>query len=270
MKKKQIGLTSALIVVGILTVFPFYLTVVNSLKYNLQMIESIWFFDWPLHPDNYATAFWEIWQGIINSVLYTAAILAVTVVISSLAGFAFARYEFPGKDIFYFGIIMFLMIPGFVTLVPQFMLVKGMGLINTRMGLILPVIATASVMPVMFFRNAFEGLPRELFEAAQVEGAGDLRIFISIAVPLTKAMFGTVSIMTGLTAWNNYIWPLVTASDRKIMPVILQLQYISQNAREGMGPVLAGYVIASVPIIILFTFATRPFIQGITAGAVKA
>ena len=128
------------------------------------------------------------------------------------------------------------------------MLVKDMQLLNTRAGLILPVIATASVMPVMFFRNYFEGLPRELFEAARVEGAGDLRVFISIVVPLSKSMFGTVAIMTGLMAWNNYIWPLVAANDR---------------------PVLAGYVIASVPIVILFMAATKPFIQGVTAGAVK-
>lgn len=269
MRKKQAGLIIALIVMGLFTIFPFYLTIVNSLKYNLQMIESIWFFDIPLHFDNYANAIKEIWGGILNSIFYTLAILAVTLVISSFAGYSFSVFHYPGKDILYFAIIMFLMIPGFVTLIPQFMLIKDMRLLNTRAGLILPVIATTSVMPVMFFRNYFEGLPKELFEAARVEDAGDLKIFLSIVVPLSKSIFGTVAIMTGLTAWNNYIWPLVAANDRKIMPVILQLQYISQNAKEGMGPVLAGYVIASVPIVILFTVATKPFIQGVTAGAVK-
>lgn len=270
MKKNQVVLLIFLSILGILTVFPFYLTIVNSLKHNLQMIESIWFFDLPMHFSNYLIAIKEIWQGLFNSVFYTLAILAVTMVISSLAAYAFARFDFPGKTFFYFGIIIFLMIPGFVTLIPQFMLVKNMGMINTRLGLILPVIATSAVMPVMFFRTSFEGLPKELFEAAKVEGAGDFHIFVRIVVPLSKAMFGTVAIMVGLRAWNNYIWPLVSVSDRKIMPVILQLQYISENAREGMGPVLAGYIIASVPMILLFSIATRPFIQGITAGAVKA
>ena len=270
MKKNQVGLIIGLSVLGVLTIFPFYLTIVNSLKHNLQIIESIWFFDLPLHFDNYLIAVKEIWQGLINSVFYTLIILFVTLVISSMAAYAFARFNFPGKTFFYFAIIIFLMIPGFVTLVPQFMLILDMKLINTRLGLILPVIATASVMPVMFFRTSFEALPNELFEAAKVEGASDLKVFSNIVVPLAKPMFGTVAIMVGLRAWNNYIWPLVSVSDRKIMPVILQLQYISENAKEGMGPVLAGYIVASVPIILLFIVATKPFIQGITAGAVKA
>ena len=171
MKKKQIGLIIALAFLGILTVFPFYLTIVNSLKYNLQIIESIWFFDMPLHFDNYVRAAKEIMGGIFNSILYTAVILMATLLISSLAGYSFGVFNYPGRDVLYFAVIMFLMIPGFVTLIPQFMLVKDMQLLNTRAGLILPVIATASVMPVMFFRNYFEGLPRELFEAARVEGA---------------------------------------------------------------------------------------------------
>lgn len=270
MKKKQVVLILFLAILGVLTVFPFYLTIVNSLKHNLQIIDSIWFFDLPLHFGNYIIAIKEIWQGLFNSILYTLVILAVTLVISSLAAYAFARFNFPGKTVFYFAIIIFLMIPGFVTLIPQFMLVKNMGMINTRLGLILPVIATSAVMPVMFFRTSFEGLPGELFEAAKVEGAGDFHIFTRIVVPLSRAMFGTVAIMVGLRAWNNYIWPLVSVSNRKIMPVILQLQYISENAREGMGPVLAGYVVASIPMIALFAVATKPFIQGITAGAVKA
>ena len=270
MKKRQTGLIVLLSVLGVLTIFPFYLTIVNSLKHKLQIIESIWFFDLPLHFDNYVRAGREIWRGMLNSVFYTTAILAVTMVISSFAGYAFARFSFPGKTVCYFGIIMFLMIPGFVTLIPQFMLVKRMGILGTRAGLILPVIATSSVMPVMFFRTHFEGIPGELFEAAKVEGAGDVKIFTNIVVPLSKAMFGTVAIMVGLRAWNNYIWPLVSVSDRKLMPVILELKFISENAKEGMGPVLAGYVIASIPMILLFALATKPFIQGITAGAVKA
>ena len=268
--KKQPVLLFIMIIVGFLTIFPFYLTIVNSLKYNLQITESIWFFDLPLHFNNYNLAFQEIWTGLINSIIITAGIIVGSLVISSLAAYSFARFDFPGKHLLYFGIIMFLMIPGFLTLLPQFLLVKDMGMINHYSGLTLPVIATASVMPVMFFRNYFEGLPDGLFEAAQIEGAGEFRIFVSIALPLSKSMIGTVAIMTGLQGWNNYIWPLIAATDRKIMPVVLMLQMISVNPLEGMGPRLAGYVIASIPLILLFAVATKPFIQGITAGAIKA
>ena len=96
MKKRQTGLIVLLSVLGVLTIFPFYLTIVNSLKHNLQIIESIWFFDLPLHFDNYVRAGREIWRGMLNSVFYTTAILAVTMVISSFAGYAFARFSFPG------------------------------------------------------------------------------------------------------------------------------------------------------------------------------
>lgn len=269
-KKHQVGLFIALVVLGVLTLFPFYLTIVNSLKHNLQMIQSIWFFDIPMHFSNYAMAFKEIWRGLINSVVNTLSIVLGALILSSLSAYAFARFNFPGRHVLYFMIIAFLMIPGFVTLIPQFMLVKSMNLINKQLGLILPVIATASVMPVMFFRNYFESLPKGLFEAAQIEGAGELRIFWRIALPLSKSMVGTVAIMTGLQAWNNYIWPLVAARDKKIMPVILVLQQISVNAKEGMGPQLAGFVMASIPLIILFAVATKPFIEGVTSGAIKA
>lgn len=268
--KRQIGLIAVLSIIGVLTIFPFYLTIVNSFKHNLQMIESIWFFDWPLHFDNYAAAFDTIWQSMLNSVMYTALIIAGAMTLSSLAAYAFARFDFPGKHILYFAIIMFLMIPGFLTLVPQFFLVKSMGMLNTRAGLVLPVIATASVMPVMYFRNYFEGLPQGVFEAAQIEGAGELRIFWHVALPLSGAMIGTVAIMTGLQAWNNYIWPLVSSTDRSIMPVILTLKYILESAKEGKGPQLAGYVIASIPMVLLFALATKPFIAGVTSGAIKA
>ncbi len=269
-KKHQVGLIIALTLIGVLTIFPFYLTIVNSLKHNLQMIESIWFFDLPLHFDNYVKAFDVIWHSMLNSILYTVSIIFGALVLSSLASYAFARFDFPGKHMLYFAIIMFLMIPGFLTLVPQFFLVKSMKLLNTRMGLILPVIATASVMPVMYFRGYFESLPKGVFEAAQIEGAGELRIFLSIALPLSKAMIGTVAIMTGLQAWNNYIWPLVAATDRAIMPITLMLKYILVNPKEGRGPQLAGYVIASLPMILLFALATKPFIAGVTSGAIKA
>lgn len=266
----QVPLIVVMTLVGLLTVFPFYLTIVNSFKHNLQLAESIWFFDFPLHPTNYAIAFGEIWPGLINSVLITACIIAGAIILSSLAAYSFARFDFPGKHVLYFSIIMFLMIPGFVTLLPQFLLIKEMHMLNSYAGLILPVIATASVMPVMLFLNYFEGLPAGLFEAAQIEGASELRIFWSIALPLSKPMISTVAIISGLQGWNNYIWPMVAATDERVKPVILMLQSIAVNPLEGMGPQLAGYVIASVPMILLFSVATRSFIQGITAGAIKA
>lgn len=269
LKKKQIGLLIALVFVGFLTIFPFYLLVVNSFKHSLQLAESIWFFDFPMHFSNYQLAMKDVWMGVLNSILYTTCIVTITLVISTLAAFSFATFEFPGKEYLFYGIIIFMMIPGFATLIPRFMLVKDLGLLNTRLGVILPISTTLLVLPVMFFRNAFEELPKELFEAARVEGISDLGLYCKIVIPLSKAMIGTMAINNGLNAWNNYIWPLVTVSDKSKMPAIQALAQISNNAKEGMGPSLAAYVIVSIPMIFLFSIATKPFIQGMTAGAVK-
>jgi len=268
-RRFQWPLFVGLALVFVLTLLPFYLTLANSLKYRMQITMNIWIPTPPFHFDNYARAFREIWRGLFNSVFVTACIILGALLCSSLAAYSFARFSFPGKTFLYFSIIAFLMIPGFLTLIPQFMLFRDMKLLNTYPCIILPVIATTAVMPTIFFRTFFEGLPKSLLESAEIEGAGELRIFFQIVLPLSKSMIGTVVILTGLAGWNNYIWPLVTLTDRAIMPVILQLRYIPEGTLEGMGPRLAGYTIASVPLVVLFAIATKPFIRGVTSGAIK-
>lgn len=272
-KNNTVGQMVLLVLLGlliILTLAPFYLTLVNSLKLNLQIINSIWTVDFPFHVSNYFTAMDSIWRGMVNSIFVAACVISGSLMLSSFAAYSFARFEFPGKQLLFYSIIMFMMIPGFATLLPQFILVQHLHMLNSYSGLTLPVIAGQSVMPMMLFRSQFESLPKSLFESAEIEGAGETYIFLRIAIALSKPMIGTVAIITGLASWNNYIWPLVSVNNPKIMPVILRLTMIPKSGLEGEGPMLAGFVIASLPLILLFTIATKPFIEGITSGAIKA
>lgn len=198
-----------------LTLYPLALMFMGSFKNQIEIIKNPWFFSLPLRFGNYTNAFSQIIHPIFNSVVVTISVIALTLVVSSLAAYAFARFEFPGKSILYLGILAMLMIPGFVLLIPQFITITQMGMFNTFAGLIFPPAAFSAAIATNLMRASFHGIPASLYEAAEIEGAGDLKIFLTIAVSLSKAIFATVAIITGLAAWNNFIWPLVSTSGEK-------------------------------------------------------
>ncbi|MBM7567192.1 carbohydrate ABC transporter permease [Paenibacillus sacheonensis] len=251
------------------TLFPFYMTLINSWKHRRDLYEHFW--GWPTHfyADNYATAARYLLPYMLNSVIVAGGIVLVVLILSSMAAFSFAAYDFPGKGLLYVLVIMMMMIPGFLLLVPQFVLVKGMGLLDSYAGQIFPPAAVGSAMGTMLIREFLAGLPAGLFESAQLDGAGSWRIYSRIALPLAKPILSVVGILTAISGWNNYIWPLVIISDEKLKPVILVLGTISGTIEQGMGLQLAGYAFASLPFLVLFLFATKPFISGLTSGAIK-
>jgi ABC-type glycerol-3-phosphate transport system permease component len=186
-----------------------------------------------------------------------------------LASYSFVRFEFNFKNLLYFGIIALLMIPGFVLLIPQYVQIVSMGIPNTYRALILPPAAYSVAMGTLLIRSFMGSIPRSLFEAAEMEGAGELFILTTVAAPLSGSILATVAIITGLAAWNNYIWPLVVSGGEFTIQITVALTLLKGSIREGQGLLLAGYVIASVPIIVLFCFSSRAFIAGLTQGAVK-
>lgn len=253
-----------------LTLYPLALMFMGSFKNQIEIIKHPWFFTLPLRFGNYGKAFAQIIQPIFNSVVVTVCVIALTLVVSSLAAFAFARYEFPGKNLLYLGILAMLMIPGFVLLIPQFITITRMGMFNTFAGLIFPPAAFSAAIATNLMRASFHSIPASLYEAAEIEGAGDLKVFLTIAVPLSKAIFATVAIITGLSAWNNFIWPLVSTSGEKVRQIAVALTLLKGNIQEGNGVVYAGYSIAAIPMITLFMFSSKYFIAGLTQGAVKS
>lgn len=260
-----------LIILGILTFYPFVFTIITSFKDNFQFIHNFWGITWPLHFSNYTDAWSRISRYILNSGIVTTSSAFGVLAIASISAFVFARFNFPGREFLFLCILSLLMIPGILTLVPAFLLVKRLGLLNTYWVLILPYISGGQVFAIFILRSFIASLPEELFEAARVDGATTFQSFFRIAVPLSKPILVTVAIMNVLGTWNDYVWPLVTIPDGRMWTITVGIVSFSSQygGLEMWGPMFAGYVIASIPLIVLFFFTMRYFIAGLTSGALK-
>lgn len=270
-KKKITGALITLLAVALLfiTFYPFFMLLFGSLKNKMQLVDNPWFFTMPMYFHNYEVAASQIMRPIFNSFVVTGVGIVLTVLFSALAAYAIAHSDVPGKKIFYFYIISLLMVPGFVILIPQFLVVRDMHLYNTYLGQILPPTANNVAMGVMLMTTFFKAIPGSVIESAQVEDCGPVQMFSKIIMPLSKPIMATVSITTGLNLWNNYMWPLIITNGKDVMPVIVSITRLTASISEGNGPLFAAYVIAAIPILILFAFASKQFISGLTAGAVK-
>lgn len=204
----------------------------------------------------------------MNSAIVAVVVTAGNLMFGSMLGYALAKLDFRGKNAVFALVLGTLMVPGMVTFVPLFVLVSNMGLTNTFAGLILPYLVAP--LGVFLMRQYFLGLPDELIQAARVDGAGELRIFWSIMLPLAGPALATLGILTFLTSWNNFLWPLVVAQteDKYTLPVALALYSVGQNATQ-YGLLLAGAVVVVVPVIVLFLAVQRYFVQGIAMTGIK-
>jgi len=189
-----------------------------------------------------------------------------------MAAYAFARHRFPGSQLLFYAILALLMIPGVLTLIPQFLLVKRLGLLNTYWALILPYIAGGQAFGIFVLRSFFASQPEELFESARLDGASEFAIYWHIALPLARPILATLMVLSLLSTWNDLIWPLVTIGRPELWTISQALVSFSGRlaTQQQYGPMFAGYIIASIPLLILFMFTARLFIQGLASGAVKA
>ena len=257
----------------VLTFFPFVFMIFSSFKSLFQFYHSFWLPTWPLHLENYTEVYSTISKYIWNSIFVTLVSVSGIVFLGALTGFVFARFNFPGKRILYYGIIVLMMVPWVLTLVPSFMVVKNLNLLNTFWVMILPYISGGQVLSIYIFHNFFQSLPEELFESARIDGAGYFQQFWYIGTAMSRPVFGIVAIVSSLAVWNNFIWPLVTTTDESVTVLTVGIMRFATAYATGytnFGELFAGYTIASLPLIIIFLFATKQFIQGITAGAIKS
>jgi ABC-type glycerol-3-phosphate transport system permease component len=269
LKHNNVEKHSFLILAAVLTYIPFWLMVVISTKDQAQFYHSIWVPELPLHPENYTVAWNIVGRYLVNSVFVTVTTIIGVLLVSSLSAFVFARYEFPGKKVLFMMIISLLMVPAILTLVPAFVWIKNLGMINSHWGLILPGIAGQQVFAIFILRSFLASLPEELFEAARVDGASIFQCYWRIAMPLSRPVLSVVVITTLLTTWNDFIWPLVVISDDKLRTIPIGLAFFEGQYMTSYGPQMAGYVISSIPLLLVFLFTSKEFVQGMTAGAIK-
>jgi multiple sugar transport system permease protein len=207
-------------------------------------------------------------QYFFNSTLVAVLITAGNLVFCSLLGYALAKLNFPGRKALFLVVLGMLMVPGMVTFVPQFVLVSNMGLANSYAGLVLPFLA--GPFGVFLMRQFLLSIPDDLIEAARVDGAGEWRIFWRIVLPLCRPALATLGILTFLSSWNNFLWPLVVATteDKYTLPVALALYSVGQN-RTDFGLLLAGAVVVVLPVLIVFLILQRHFLRGIATTGLK-
>ncbi len=262
-------------VLGLLGVFPFYpliFTLFTSFKDNSQFYSTFWGPAFPLHWSNYLDAWRQLYPVLINTVFVGVVSAFGVVFLASLSAYVFARHRFPGSTVIFYAIIALLMIPGVLTLIPLFLLVKNLGLLNTYWVLILPYIAGGQAFAIFVLRSFIASQPEEIFESARIDGAGEFTIYQRIALPMAKPILGTLAILALLGTWNDYIWPSVTLRNPDLWTISLKLVSFSSQwaSLQQYGPMFAGYIIASIPLLILFMFTMRLFIEGLASGAIKA
>jgi ABC-type glycerol-3-phosphate transport system permease component len=268
---QQAVIILALVALLVLTLVPVLLMLTMSLKNRGQIFTQFWALPRPPLWENYVYGWRGMRTYIFNSLLFgTASVLGV-VFLSSLAGYVFARHRFPGKEVIYVAILSLLMIPGVLTLIPSFVLVRQLGLLDTPWALILPWTAGGQVFGIMLCRSYFATIPNELFEAGRIDGASELTLYWQVALPLSWPILITLAIMHFIGSYNDFIWPLVTITDpsKQVVGVGLR-QFVNQFGVVDIGAQMAGYAVSVIPLLILFTFGMKYYIQGVTAGALKA
>ncbi len=215
---------------------------------------------------------WDVLRGyMLNSFFVCLVTAAGVVLLGSISAYVLSRYRFPGSNVVFVYIISTMMFPAVLTLVPLFLLIKAMGLLNSHWALILPYVAGGQVFATFVFKSFFDGLPEELFEAARIDGAGHVRLYLSIVMPLTKPVLAVVLIMNILASWNNFLWPFIVNTDENYHVVASGL-FVMFNTAGGANysSMFAAYTLSSIPLLLLFIYATRPFIEGVASGAFKA
>ncbi len=267
----QALLYAVLLILLIVTFVPIVYLVALSLKDNGQIYGRFWSMPDPYRWENFALGSLAIWRAVLNSILTSGSSTAATVVLASLSGYVFARHRFPGKELIYTGILALLMIPPILTLIPAYVLILNMGLENTYWALILPWTSGGQVFALLLCRSFFATLPEEFFDAARIDGASELQSFAQIAVPLSAPILVTVAVVRLVTTYNQFMWPLVVISSPKKQVVAVALtQFTSEIGVTDLGPQMAGYILASIPLIVLFSFGMRHYVRGLTAGGLKA
>jgi multiple sugar transport system permease protein len=261
-----------LLVAGLIAmVGPFIWMLLSSFKQEVEIREvpPTW---WPQSPtlENYRTVFDRLnfAQYAFNSTVVALSITVGNVIFCSALGYALAKLDFPGRRVLFGTVMGTLMVPGMAIFVPLFVLVSNLGLVNTYAGLILPFLVGA--FGVFLMRQFILSIPDDLLEAARIDGAGELRIFWQVVLPLCRPALATLGILTFLSSWNNFLWPLVVATteDMYTLPVGLALFSVGQDRTE-YGPILAGAVVIVLPILVIFIALQRLFTRGIAMTGLK-
>ncbi|HXD60524.1 MAG TPA: carbohydrate ABC transporter permease [Lacisediminihabitans sp.] len=265
-ESRQLSLKAVLIILAVVSLAPYLFMLVTSLKTNQQFADSFWQISLPLHFENYATAWNQIAPYLVNTVIVATLSIVLILAIASVSGFVLARYRFAGKHFIYGAVLVLMMVPSLAKLIPLFILMKDLGLLNTYVVLVIPYTAGGLVLGTILIRNFVEGIPQSLFDAARIDGASGARMYRSLMLPLSLPVLGTIALLIISEVWNDYFWPLLAISNNDLRTVSVGLQFFQGQNFTDYGPLMAGYLLASLPLVVLFTFLSKYFLAGVQGG----
>lgn len=202
-----------------------------------------------------------------NSLFLATAATLLSLIFNVMAGYAFAKLRFAGRERIFRLLLGTLVIPGQVAMIPLFLLLKNMGLVNSYLGVLIP--SLANVFGIFLVRQYALSLPDDLLEAARIDGAGELRIFRSIVLPVLGPILVTLAIFTFLGSWNDFLWPLIVLTDKELLTLPVALASLSREHVQDSELMMAGAVLTILPVLVLFLALQRHYIQGLLAGSVK-
>lgn len=260
-----------LIIWAIFTFWPFYWMVVTSFKdtmsINVYPPEL-----WPHNPtlDTYKKIFAEanVWRWTINSLIISCTQTVTDVIFAAMAGYAFAKLKFPGRNKIFWTMLCTMMIPSEVTLIPLYILViNKFNLGNTYAALIIP--GMVGIGHIFLMKQYMGGLPSTLIDAGRIDGCSEWRIFWKIIMPMSKPGLAVLAIFEFVGTWNSFFWPLLVTSESKMRTVQVGLSSFKFEHMQDYGSIMACSVFAALPMVILFLALQKYFLQGITVGAIK-
>ncbi|HEX6078277.1 MAG TPA: carbohydrate ABC transporter permease [Methylomirabilota bacterium] len=270
-------LTVALLALAVLWLAPIAWVVVTSLKpsENIVRLPPEWI-PWPATGAHYQEVLWgssrtaRIGRAFLNSVVVAAGSVLVVLSTSAMAAYPLARMRFPGRDVIFGVLVASLMIPNAVLLVPQYVLTQRIGWLSTYQGMIVPEAAMLFGFGVFLLRQFFLTMPRELEDAALIDGAGPWQVFCRIVLPLSQPVLAALAIFAFRSAWNDFLWPLIAVNKPEMFPLPVALALLrNAYSSESYGPIMAGAALSALPLLVVFIVANRRIVEGVRLSGLK-
>jgi multiple sugar transport system permease protein len=275
--RQRWALTLALLALAVLWLSPIAWVVVTSLKPSADIIRlpPEWI-PWPATLTHYhevllgSSRTARIGRAFANSLVVATGSVLVVLATSAMAAYPLARMRFPGRDLVFVVLVGSLMIPNAVLLVPQYVLTQRLGWLSTYQGLIVPEAAMIFAFGVFLLRQFFLTMPRELEDAALIDGAGPWQVFSRIILPLSQPVLAALAIFAFRSAWNDFLWPLIAVNKPEMFPLPVALALLrSAYSSESYGPIMAGAALSALPLLVVFVVANRRIVEGVRLSGLK-
>ncbi|HEV8676852.1 MAG TPA: carbohydrate ABC transporter permease [Methylomirabilota bacterium] len=270
-------LTALMMGLAVLWLLPAIWVLVTSLKLtpDIVRVPPEWI-PWPATIEHYGEVLFSssrtarIGRAFLNSAVVSLGTVFIVVVASAMAAYPLARMRFRGRGLIFALLVGSLMIPNAVVLVPQYVLTQRLGWLSTYQGLIVPEAAMTFAFGVFLLRQFFLTMPRELEDAARIDGAGAWAIFSRILLPLSQPVLGALAIFAFRSAWNDFLWPLIAVNKPDMFPLPVALALLrGAYSSESYGPIMAGATLSALPLLVVFLVANRRIVEGVRLGGLK-